>query len=80
MASPLASRPGDLVSQAIAGTEAIIEAAEATLSVRRVVFTASTSSVRPFERLLLTHPANQAIMSGRGEQILALTAETRVPT
>lgn len=79
VASPLATRPGDLVSQAIAGTEAILEAAQATLSVRRVVFTGSTSSVRPFERLLLTYPANQAIMSGKDEQVLALTAETRVP-
>ncbi|KAL8717156.1 MAG: hypothetical protein Q9225_005575 [Loekoesia sp. 1 TL-2023] len=80
MASPLASQPGDLVSQAIAGTKAVLVAAEATLSVKRVVFTASTSSVRPFERLLLTHPANQAIMAGKDDEVPALTAESRVPT
>ena len=57
-----------------------MEAAEATPSVKRVVFTASTSSIRPFERLLKEHPANQAIMSGRDDQVPILTAETKVPT
>ena len=80
VASPLATQPGDLVSQAIAGTKAVLDAAEAMPSVKRVVFTASTSSIRPFERLLLTHPANQAIMSGIGDDVPALTADTRVPT
>lgn len=80
MASPLATLPGDLVSQAVAGNEAILEAAEATPSVKRVVFTASTSSIRPFERLLLKHAANQAIISGRGSEVSLLTAETKVPT
>ena len=80
VASPLATSPGDLVSQAIAGNKAILEAAEATPSIKRVVFTASTSSIRPFERLLLKHPDNQAIMSGRGVEVPTLTAETKVPT
>ena len=80
MASPLATSPGDLVSQAIAGNKAILEAAEATPSVKRIVFTASTSSVRPFERLFLKHPANQAILSGRGDEVPTLTADTQVPT
>ena len=68
------------MSQAIAGNKAILEAAEATPSVKRVVFTASTASLRPFERLFMDHPANQAIMSGRGDEVPALTAETKVPT
>ena len=80
VASPLPTASGDLVSQAMAGNKAILEAAEATPSVKRVVFTASTSSIRPFERMFLKHPANQAIMSGRGDEVPALTAETRVPT
>ena len=48
--------------------------------VKRIIFTASTSSIRPFERLLLSHPANQALISGRVAEVPALTAETRVPT
>lgn len=80
VASPLATLPGDLVSQAITGNKAILEAAQATPSVKRVVFTASTASVRPFERLFLTHPANQAILSGRANEVPVLTAETKVPT
>jgi len=80
VASPLATAPGDLVSQAIAGNKAILEAAEATPSVKRVVFTASTSSLRSFDRMLLKHPANQAIMSERGDEVPVLTAETKVPT
>ena len=80
MASPLATFPGDLVSQAIVGNKAILEVAEATPSVKRVVFTASTASLRPFERLFLKHPANQAIMSGKGDEVPVLTADTKVPT
>ena len=80
MASPLATASGDLVSQAVAGNKAILEAAEATSSVKRVIFTASTSSIRPFERMFKKHPANQAVMSGRGDEVPTLTAETKVPT
>ena len=80
MASPLATLPGDLVFQAVAGNKAILEAAEATPSVKRVVFTASTASLRPYTRLFMDHPANKAIMSGRGDEVPALTAETKVPT
>ncbi|KAL8705559.1 MAG: hypothetical protein Q9201_001337 [Fulgogasparrea decipioides] len=79
-ASPLGTMPGDLVSQAIAGCRAILEAAEATLSVNRVVFTRSIASIRPWDRLFLEHPANQTLMSGRGDEVPALTAETKVPT
>ena len=79
MASPLATQPGDLVSQAIAGTKAILEAAEATPSVQRVVFTAKTASLHPFERMFLKHSVNQAIMSARGEEVPALTPETTIP-
>lgn len=79
-ASPLPSVQGDLVSQAIAGNKAILDAAEVTPSVRRIVITASTASIRPFERLLPEHPASQAIMSGQGNTVPTLTAETRVPT
>ncbi|KAL8795378.1 MAG: hypothetical protein Q9195_002119 [Heterodermia aff. obscurata] len=80
VASPLASKPGDLVSQAVAGHEAILEAAEATPSIKRIVFTSSTCSIRPFERVLLSHPANQAILAGEGDKVPVLTAETIVPT
>ena len=80
VASPLATAPGDLVSQAVAGNKAILEAAEATSSVKRVIFTASTSSIRPFERMFKGHPANQAVMSGRDDEVPTLTAETKVPT
>ena len=80
LASPLALQPGDLVSQAVAGTKAILEAAEATPSVERVVFTSSVASIRPFERLFLDHPDNQAIISGRADEVQILTADTRLPT
>ena len=80
VASPLATAPGDLVSQAVAGNKAILDAAEATPSIKRIVFTASTSSIRPFERLLLKHPANQAIISGMDDEVSTLTAETKIPT
>ena len=80
VASPLATAPGDLVTQATAGNRAILEAAEATLSIKRVIFTSSAASMHPFERVLLKHPDNQAIISGRGADVPALTAETRVPT
>ena len=80
VASPLAMVPGDLVSQAVAGTKAILEAAKATSTVKRVIFTASTSSIRPFERFLVTHPDNQAMLSGRGKEVSTMTADSRVPT
>lgn len=80
VASPLATTPGDLVSQAVAGNKAILEAAEATPSIKRVVFTASTASIRPFECLLLKDPANQAIISGRDDEVPTLTAEANQPT
>ena len=80
VASPLGNIPGDLVSQAVAGYEAILEAAEATPSIKRIVFTSSMFSIHPFERLLLAHPANQAIIAGEDDEVPALTAETIVPT
>lgn len=80
VASPGATTPGDLVSQAVMGNQTILEAAEATPSVKRVVFTASIDSLRPFERLFLKHPSNQALVSGRGDEVPPMTAETRVPT
>ena len=80
LASPLPTVPGDLVSKAVAGTRAILEAAEATLSIKRVIFTLSTASLRPFERLFRTHPANQAISSGRSDEVPTITANTMVPT
>ena len=79
VASPLPTQPGDLSSQAIAGTKATLEAAEATSSIKRVVFTASTAVIHPFERTLAEHPANQAIASGRSDEVPLLTAETKVP-
>ena len=72
--------PGDTVSQATAATKSILKAAEATPSVKRVVFTASVFSIRPFERLSPHHPTNQAIASGRCDEVPTLTAETKVPT
>ena len=79
VASPLPTQPGDLLSQAVAGTKAALEAAEATPSIKRVVFTASTSVIRPYERLFAKHPANQAVASGRSDQVPLLTADTKVP-
>ena len=79
IASPLATVPGDLLSPAVAGNKAILEAAEIELSVKRVIFTASSASLHPFERYFPNHPLNQALMSGRSEEVPALTAETRVP-
>ena len=64
----------------MAGNKAILETAEATPSIERIIFTSSTWGIRPFHRLLLNHPANQAIVSGRGDEIPTLTAETKVPT
>ena len=78
--SPLPTVPGDLTSQAFAGNRAILEAAEVTLTVKRVVFTASISSIRPVERVLPSHPSIQAIMSGKGEDVATLTADTEIPT
>ena len=80
VASPLATVPGDLVSQAVAGNKAILEAAEATPSIKRVVITASTAAIRSFERLLKNDPANQAIMAGRADEVPTLTAEAKLPT
>ena len=79
VASPLPTQPGDLLSQAIAGAKAALEAAEATPSIKRVVFTASTSVIRPYERAFAKHPANQAVASGRSDEVPLLTAETKVP-
>lgn len=79
IASPLPSQPGDLVSQAIAGTRAALEAAEATSSVKRVVFTQSTSGMRPFDRFFMTDPVNQALISGKADEVPAMTADTKVP-
>lgn len=62
------------------GNQTILEAAEATPSVKRVVFTASIDSLRPFERLFLKHPDNQALVSGHGDEVPPITAETRIPT
>ena len=79
VASPLPTQPGDLLSQAIAGTKAALEAAEATPSIKRVVFTASTSANRVYERLFAKHPANQAVASGRSDEVPLITADTKVP-
>ena len=79
VASPLATVSGNLVNPAIAGNKAILEAAEATPSIKRIVFTASTASLHPFERLLRSHPLNQKLISGRGDEVPAITADTRVP-
>ena len=50
VASPLeTTTPGDLVSAALAGTKAVLEAAQATPSMKRVVFTASVSSLKSFD-------------------------------
>ena len=80
VASPIATFPGNLEAQAIAGNKAILEAAEATPSVKRVVITGSVAATRPYERLFREHPANQAVMSGKGDEVPPITAETRVPT
>lgn len=81
VASPLATSPGNLEAQAVAGTRSILNAAEATPTIQRVVFTASTSCIRPFERLLKDRFANQALISGDDhQQVEALTADTEVPT
>ena len=80
VASPLPTVPGDLVAPAIAGTRAVLEAAEATPTVKRVVFTLSTGSIRTFDRMFQKHPTNQAIISGKGDEVPTLTAETKVPT
>ena len=79
MASPLPTQPGDLVSQAVAGTKATLEAAEATPGIKRVVFTASTAVIRPYEQLFARHPANQAVAAGRSDDVPILTADTEVP-
>ena len=80
LASPIATASGDLVAQALAGNKSILEAAEATPSIRRIVFTASIASIRTFDRTLSNHPANQALTSGRADDVPALTPETKVPT
>ena len=79
-ASPLPTVPGDLVGPAVAGNKAILSAAQVNSSVKRVVFTASTSSLRPFERILLKHPDNQAILAGDDDRVATITADTTVPT
>ena len=78
VASPVPATPGDPVSSALAGTKAVLEAAQATPSMKRVVFTASSASLKPFERVLADHPSNQAIMSGRDDDVPVIKAESRV--
>lgn len=80
IASPLATQEGDLVAQAIAGNKAILDAAEHTPSVKRVVFTASIASIRGFDRMISQHPDNEAIKAGKEDQVRTLTADTRMPT
>lgn len=82
IASPIATQPGDLVSAALAGNVAILDAAEHTPSVRRVVITASTAGLRTFDRMFVTHPLNRALIAGGSEAdaVPILTADTRVPT
>ena len=78
-ASPLPMQPGNLVAQALAGTKAVIDAAEATETVRRVVFTASSASLRPFEEALADHPRNVALIAGKGEEWETITGNTVNP-
>ena len=80
VASPLVTQAGDLVSQLNAGNKATLEAAEATPSFKRVIFAASTANIRPFERIFQEHPANQAVILGRDDEVPALTAKTKVLT
>lgn len=54
--------------------------AEATPSIKRVVSTALTSSIQAFDRLLVKHFANYAIIFEEGDDVPELTAETKVPT
>ncbi|KAI9706731.1 MAG: hypothetical protein M1820_004701 [Bogoriella megaspora] len=77
LASPLPTQPGNLEVQAIACTKAAIEAAENTPSVKRIVFTSSTSALRPHERVDPSHPDNQKIAAGRGDEVPTITAESR---
>ncbi|KAL9057864.1 MAG: hypothetical protein Q9162_002094 [Coniocarpon cinnabarinum] len=79
-ASPLPTVPGDLVEPALAGTRAILSAAKHNKAVQRVVFTSSTSSLRTFQRLLLQHPDNQAMLQGRSHEVMTMTADSKVPT
>lgn len=79
-ASPLAGvQTGDLVEQAMTGNKAILEAAEATPTVKRVVFTSSGTALQPFERYFRSHPDNQAVQSGRVHEVGTLTANSTVP-
>lgn len=78
-ASPLPTTPGDLIASAVAGTQAILQAAEDTPSVKRVVITSSCAALRVYERRFPSHPANQAILSGRADEVPMTTAETTVP-
>lgn len=80
LASPLAGIPGDLVTPAVAGTKAALSAAEATPTIKRVVFTGSTSSLRHIDQMMPSHPRNQAIAAGNDADIPPTTADTRVPT
>ncbi|KAF2239410.1 NAD(P)-binding protein [Viridothelium virens] len=79
IASPLPLQPGNLVVQALAGTKTVLEAAEKTRSVQRVVITSSTAALRPYERLSPSHPDNEKIAAGRADEVATLTAETRTP-
>lgn len=72
--SLLPTMSGDPISETLIGTKAILEAAEATPSVKRVVFTGSVYCFRPFERMFRDRPANQAIAVGEDEEVL--TAST----
>ena len=81
VASPLPTLVDeDLVEPALAATRAIIAAAEATPSVKRIVTTSSTSGIRLFGRELKDDPVNIAIATGKDEHIPPLTADTQVPT
>ena len=80
-ASPLPTARGDLTAQALAGTKAVLQAAEETPTVRRVVFTSSVSAlVEPDKH---SQPASSEAQQSNGKEsdgAKVLTGDATVPT
>lgn len=78
-ASPLPVRnPGSLNAQAVGGVKSVLEAAEATPTIKRVVITSSWLALRPFDEVVPWHPVNQARSAGDRDAGKAVTVDATV--
>ena len=78
VAAALPTQPGRLVGPAMASTQAVLEAAEANLTIKRVAFTAAGISIVPYTRFLPGDPSNKAIEEGNADSIPYITSDSQV--